>query len=107
MLDNTPVRDAVLTAIFRGKQYPLTAQLDGGYAFTSKTLALPGSAAIEFKIAEAGAVESVVGTLQIAAPGGRRPGQSGARQLGWWALNIGVCIGFLLLIARRRGRVPS
>jgi hypothetical protein len=27
-----------------------------------------------------------------------------ARQLWWWVLNFGVCIGFLYLISRRRKR---
>ncbi len=107
LLDNAPVTDAVVTAALRGKEYPLIAQPDGGYALQAADLALPGSATIEFTVVEHGATEKMAGTLQIAANSEHRTSASGARQFGWWALNFGVCIGFLVLIARRRNRAQS
>jgi hypothetical protein len=40
--------------------------------------------------------------LQTAAAAGPSEDKNSARQLWWWALNFGVCIGFLWLISRRR-----
>jgi len=101
LLDNSPVRDAQVTLLLRGREYPATAQVDGGYTIGAKDLALPGSAAIEFRIAQAGAQESVQATLQTAESGGKEDEKSGIRQYAWWVLNFGICIGALVLYSRR------
>jgi hypothetical protein len=101
-LDNAPLRDAVVTVVLRGVSHPTTAQIDGSYLLETRDLSLPGSAAIEFRIAEAGSSQALKGVLQIAAEAGRPEEKNSARQLGWWVLNFAVCIGFLLLISRRR-----
>lgn len=104
LLDNAPVADAAVTVTFRGKTYATTAALDGGYSFKAGSLRLPGSAAVEFKVAAAGLDERLDGTMRIAAQAGAdaNSGTGGIRQFGWWILNFAVCIGFLWLIARRR-----
>ena len=106
-LDNAPVTDAVVTAAFRGRTYPTTASVDGGYAFAAPDLNLPGSASIAFRIAVGGAVETLEGVVRRSGPAHGAANDGGARQLGWWVLNFAVCIGFLALIARRRKRGES
>jgi hypothetical protein len=100
LLDNAPVRDAAMTVVLRGTTYPTTAETDGSYTLRSKDLALPGAAAIEFRV-QAGVPETLKGTLDVAAPAGPSDNNN-ARQLWWWVLNFGVCIGFLWLFSRRR-----
>jgi hypothetical protein len=107
VIDNAPVRDATVTVVLRGASYPATAETDGSYTLQTKDLALPGAAAVEFKVAEAGGQESLKGTLQAAAAGGKSEDGNSARQLGWWVLNFAVCIGFLWLISRRRKSAQS
>jgi hypothetical protein len=102
LLDNAPVHDAVVAVLLRGAVYPTTAQTDGSYAFHDPVLGLPGSASIEFEVKQAAVDEHLDGTLQVAAAAGKAPEQSQARQYWWWALNFGVCIGFLMLVSRRR-----
>ena len=107
VIDNAPVRDAAVTVVLRGASYPATAQTDGSYTLQTKDLALPGAAAVEFQVAEAGGQQSLKGTLQVAAAGGKSGDENSARQLGWWVLNFAVCIGFLWLISRRRKSAQS
>jgi hypothetical protein len=102
VIDNAPVRDAAVTVVLRGASHPATAETDGSYTLQTKDLALPGAAAVEFEVAEAGGQQSLKGTLQVAAAGGKSGDENSARQLGWWVLNFAVCIGFLWLISRRR-----
>ncbi len=101
-LDNAAVRDAAVSLQLRGSTYPATAAVDGGYAITAKDLAIPGAAAVELKVAAAGLQESVRGTLEIGPGGAKDSDQNNLRQMGWWVLNFAVCIGFLMLVARRR-----
>jgi hypothetical protein len=100
-VDNAPVRDATVAAILRGATHAAVAETDGGYAFETPDLLLPGAATVEFRITQGGRSESLRGTLQGAAAQ-RDEDKNGIRQYLWWVLNFGVCIGFLMLYARRR-----
>src|SRR5277367_2642619 len=71
LIDNAPVRDAAVTVVLRGAAHPATAETDGSYTLQTKDLALPGAAAVEFDVADAGGRESLKGTLQVAAAGGK------------------------------------
>ena len=101
LLDNAPVRDAVVTVLLRGTVHPTTAEADGGYGMETKDLRLPGSAALVFQVAQGDLHEDLKGALQVAAKPAEDTGNS-SRQLGWWVLNFAVCIGFLMLMSRRR-----
>jgi len=108
LLDNAPVRDAVMTVVLRGAAHATTAETDGSYTLQTKDLALPGAAAVEFQINQGAAHENLKGTLEIAAAGGQADDKSSsARQLWWWVLNFAVCIGFLWLFSRRRKSAQS
>jgi hypothetical protein len=102
LIDNSPVRDAAVTVLLRGAAHPATAEADGGFTMQTKDLTLPGAAAVEFLVAQAGARETLKGTMQVAAGSGQPAGENSARQLWWWVLNFAVCIGFLWLWSRRR-----
>lgn len=102
LLDNAPVHDAVVTVLLRGVLHPTVAEADGGYSVQSKDVSLPGSAAVEFQVVRGPAAEVLKGTLQVAAGANASPENNNARQLWWWVLNFAVCIGFLMLISRRR-----
>ena len=95
-----------MNVVLRGTTYPTTAETDGSYTLQAKDLALPGSAAVEFQVTQAGLRESLKGTLES---GSAAPGQpdGNARQLWWWVLNFGVCLGFLWLFSRRRKRASG
>ena len=101
LIDNAPVRDAAVTVLLRGVAHPATAEADGSYTLQAKDLTLPGAAAVEFQIVGPGAQETLKGTLQSAAAD-QSEAKNGARQMWWWVLNFAVCIGFLLLLSRRR-----
>jgi len=101
LLDNAPVRDAAVTVVMRGASHPTTAETDGSFTMQSKELNTPGSVAVEFQVTRAGVAQSLRGTLRIAGAGPVEE-KNTARQLWWWVLNFAVCIGFLLLISRRR-----
>ena len=113
LIDNAPVRDAAVTVLLRGTAHPATAEADGSFTLETKDLALPGAAAVEFQVvpagvsqagaSRAGAGETLQGTLQVATAAAPQD-KNTARQLWWWVLNFGVCIGFLYLISRRRKR---
>jgi len=100
--DNAPVRDAAVTVVLRGVTHPAMAEADGGYAVQTGDLLLPGSAAVEFRIVGAAEQETLKGTLEIAGPAGASDSKNSSRQMWWWVLNFAVCIGFLLLLSRRR-----
>lgn len=102
LIDNAPVRDAVITVVLRGVAYPTTAEADGSFTLQAKELSLPGAAAVEFQVAQAAAQETLKGTLQAAGGTGQPEDKNSARQLWWWVLNFAVCIGFLMLVSRRR-----
>ncbi len=103
LLDNGPVRDAVLTVVLRGAAHPAVAETDGSYTLQTPDLALPGAAVVEFQVALPGSrADDLKGTLQIAAAPGPSDNKNSARQLWWWVLNFAVCVGFLMLLSRRR-----
>jgi hypothetical protein len=106
LLDNAPLRDAIVTVVLRGVSHPTVAEADGSYTLIAKELTLPGSAALEFQVAQAQLHENLQGVL--AAPIAAAPEEkSNARQMWWWALNFGVCIGFLWLFSRRKKGAQS
>ena len=107
LIDNAPVRDAAVAVVLRGVAHPATAEADGSFSLQTKDLALPGKAAVEIEVRQAGARETLKGSLEV--PGAAGPSDEGnaSRQLCWWVLNFGVCIGFLWLYARRRKAVRS
>jgi len=107
LIDNAPVRDAAVTVVLRGIGHPAVAETDGSYTLQAKDLTLPGAAAIEFQVAQAGAPQSLKGTLDITRAAGDSGAKNTARQLWWWVLNFAVCIGFLWLISRRRKAAPK
>jgi hypothetical protein len=101
VVDNAPVSDAGLTVLLRGVAHPTVAEADGSYTLQTRDLILPGPASLEFQVAQGTTRHDLKGTLLVA--GGTKPDdKNGARQLWWWVLNFAVCIGFLLLISRRR-----
>jgi hypothetical protein len=101
------VRDAVLTVLLRGVVHPTTAEADGSYTLQTKDLDLPGSASVVFQIAQGGVRDDLKGALQIVESQPKPEDKNSARQLGWWVLNFGVCIGFLMLISRRRKKAAA
>ncbi len=104
ILDNAPVRDAMVTVALRGAAHSTTAEVDGSYTLQTPDLTLPGAASVQFQVAFGGTREELKGTLQIGGTGGNAGGKNNARQLWWWVLNFAVCIGFLMLWSRRRKR---
>jgi hypothetical protein len=102
VLDNAPVRDVGVTVLLRGVAHPATAEADGSFTLQTPDLRLPGKAVVEIQIAQAAAHETLKGSLQIDTADGPAEDKNSARQLWWWALNFGVCTGFLWLISRRR-----
>jgi hypothetical protein len=102
LIDNAPVRDAVVTVVLRGVAHPTIAETDGSYTLQTKDLTLPGAAAVDIQVSQAAAQESLKGTLQISAGTPQSEDKNTARQLWWWVLNFAVCIGFLWLFSRRR-----
>lgn len=107
LADNAPVRDAAVTVVLRGAAHPTTAETDGSYTLQTKDLMLPGAATVEIQVTQAGAPQSLKGTLEIAAGAAQPESKNTARQLWWWALNFAVCIGFLWLYSRRRKAAQS
>jgi hypothetical protein len=102
LLDNAPVQSASLTVLFRGSVHPTVAEADGSFTMQSKDLGLEGTAAVVFQVAEGDVHEDLKGTLEIAGSPDKADDKNSARQLGWWVLNFAVCIGFLMLLSRRR-----
>ncbi len=102
LIDNAPVRDAVVTVMLRGTAHPTIAEADGSYSLQTPDLTLPGAVAVEFEVAQAAGRQSLKGMLQIESGAAQSEDKNSARQLWWWVLNFAVCIGFLWLISRRR-----
>jgi hypothetical protein len=102
LIDNAPVRDAVLTVLLRGIAHPTVAEADGSYTLQTDDLRLAGSASLEFQITQGTTRHDLKGTLLVAGDGTKPADKNGSRQLWWWVLNFAVCIGFLMLISRRR-----
>jgi hypothetical protein len=100
--DNAPLRDAVVTVVLRGSSHPTLAETDGSYTLVDADLKLPGAAAVEFQVSAGSVQETLKGTLQARSGEAAANEKSQARQYWWWALNFGVCIGFLVLISRRK-----
>jgi hypothetical protein len=102
LIDNAPVRDAVVTVMLRGTAHPTIAEVDGSYSLQTADLTLPGTVAVEFQVVQAAGRQSLKGMLQIESGPAPPEDKNSARQLWWWVLNFAVCIGFLWLISRRR-----
>ncbi len=102
LLDNAPVRDVAVTVLLRGVAHPTAAEADGGFTLQTPDLRLPGTAGVEFQVAGGAVHETLKGALQVAAGLAGADDKNSARQLWWWVLNFGVCIGFLWLVSRRR-----
>jgi hypothetical protein len=102
LTDNAPVRDAVLTVLLRGVAHPTVAEADGSYTLQTKDLNLPGPVSLEFQVIQGTTRHDLKGTLLAADGVAKADDKNSARQLWWWVLNFAVCIGFLLLISRRR-----
>ena len=101
-IDNAPIPDAVVSVLLRGATYPTVAEADGSYSLTAKDLTLPGEAAVEFRIAQGQDRETLSGILKVATAAVEHDDRGSGRQMWWWALNFGVCIGFLWLFSRRK-----
>jgi hypothetical protein len=101
-IDNSPVRDAVVTVVLRGTAHPTTAETDGSYTLKTPDLSLPGAAVVEFQVAEGALHETFKGTLDVAAAPGATEDRNSSRQLWWWVLNFAVCIGFLWMFSKRK-----
>jgi hypothetical protein len=106
VVDNAPVRDAVVTVLLRGVTHPTVAEADGSYTLQTNDLRLPGPATVDFQLAQGTARQELKGTLLVADGAAKPEDKNSARQLWWWVLNFAVCIGFLLLLARRRKASP-
>ncbi len=104
IIDNAPVRDAAMKVVLRGTAHPATAEADGSYSIETPDLSLPGAASVQLQIAQGAATEELQGTLHIGDAAGPAEDKNGARQLGWWILNFGVCIGILWLWRRRKAQ---
>jgi len=102
LLDNAPVQAASLTVLLRGTVHPTVAEADGSFTMQSKDLELEGAAAVVFQLVQGDVHEDLKGTLDIAGSPDKAEDKNSARQLGWWVLNFAVCIGFLMLLSRRR-----
>jgi hypothetical protein len=103
ILDNAPVRDAVVSVELRGTTHATTAEADGSYSLQSSDLHLPGTASMRLQVARGDVREDLKGILQIGEASAKPEEKNSARQFGWWILNFAVCIGFLMLWRRRRG----
>jgi hypothetical protein len=102
VVDYAPVSDAVLTVLLRGVAHPTVAEADGSYTLQTDDLRLPGPASLEFQVTQGTTRQALKGTLLVAGGGAKPDEKNAARQLWWWVLNFAVCIGFLMLISRRR-----
>jgi len=99
--DNAPVHDAALAVVLRGTAHAAVAEPDGSYSIETPDLRLPGSAAVQFEVTQSAGHEVLVGTLEDERAA-QADDKGSTRQLGWWVLNFGVCIGFLWLWSRRK-----
>lgn len=106
VVDNAAVRDAALQVLLRGTVHDTVAEADGGYTLQTPDLKVPGAAVVEFQVTQGGARQALKGTLVVSNGPGDPPATNSARQLWWWVLNFAVCIGFLMLLSRRRKNAP-
>jgi hypothetical protein len=106
IVDNAPVRDAVLTVLLRGVTHPTVAEADGSYTLQTKDLTLPGPATVAFQVVQGTTRQDLTGTLLVTDGAAKPDNRNSGRQLWWWVLNFAVCIGFLMLLARRRKASP-
>ncbi len=104
LADNAPVRNARVTVNLRGNTESATAQVDGSYSLQTPDLRLQGPAAIEFYVTRGEIKERLHGTLETPGESDNGSNKNSARQLGWWVLNFGVCIGILVLFSRRKAK---
>ena len=102
LADNAPVHDAVVSVVLRGTAHPTTAEADGSYSLQTADLALPGAAALEFRVAQGAARDSLKGTLDVGSQPGPLDDKNSSRQLWWWVLNFAVCGAAVWLFSRRR-----
>ncbi|HEX3911946.1 MAG TPA: hypothetical protein VHW71_00450 [Steroidobacteraceae bacterium] len=102
LIDNAPVKDAAISVVLRGTSHAATAETDGSYSVQTKDLALPGAAAVDFRVSQGAAVENLKGTLDVAGSAGGSDDRNGNRQVWWWVLNFAVCGAALWLFSRRR-----
>jgi len=102
LLDNTPVHDASLHVNIRALDLTAVAQTDGSYEVRDPRLKADGPAVVAFQVDQGEASEKLVGNLEVPKAEKTVAEDGQARQLLWWVLNFAVCIGFLVLIARRR-----
>jgi hypothetical protein len=101
--DNAPVHDAAVTVVLRGTPHPATAETDGSYSLDTPDLEIAGAATVGFQVTLGGARQDLSGTLEVGGQATQAADKGGSsRQLGWWVLNFGVCIGFLWLWSRRK-----
>jgi hypothetical protein len=107
LLDNAPVRDAVLSVTLRGTVHPTVAEADGSYTLRTPDLDIPGSAAVVFQVTQGATHEDLGGTLALADSAPKAEDKNSARQLWWWVLNFAVCVGFLKLWSQRRKNAPE
>jgi hypothetical protein len=103
ILDNAPVRDAVVSVELRGTTHATTAEADGSYSLQTSDLHSPGAASMRLQVVRGDVREDLKGILQIGDASAKPEEKNSARQFGWWILNFAVCIGFLMLWRRRRG----
>jgi hypothetical protein len=103
VIDNAPVRDAVVAVLLRGTRHSTVAEPDGSYTLETPDVALPGTASVQFEVTRPGGREQLKGTLEVADSADKPGEKNSSRQLGWWVLNFAVCIGFLMLWRRRKG----
>ncbi len=102
LLDNAPVRDAVISVALRGTVHPTVAEADGSYTLRTPDLEIPGTAVVMFQVTLGSTHEDLNGTLSLADSAARTEDKNSSRQLWWWVLNFAVCIGFLNLWSQPR-----
>jgi len=102
LADNAPVRDAMLNVLLRGVVHPAVAEADGSYTLQTQDLIVPGAASMDFQLVQGQVREDLKGELVVADSQSRPEAKNSARQLWWWVLNFAVCVGFLMLLSRRR-----
>ena len=107
LLDNAPVHDASVQVNVRALSLPAVAQTDGSYEVRDPQLKADGPAVVALMVKRGELSEKLVGTLEVPAAGKTVTEDGQVRQLLWWVLNFAVCIGFLVLISRRRKKAAG
>jgi hypothetical protein len=57
---------------------------------------------MDFQVVQGQVREDLKGELVVADSQSKPEAKNSARQLWWWVLNFAVCVGFLMLLSRRR-----